>query len=50
MSRIRLITLAPPAGDSEQLRAARRLVFAAACLGAALLGAAAAFIDLKGLP
>ena len=50
MSRMRLITLAPPAGDSEQLRAARRLVFAAACLGAAMLGAAAAFIETKVMP
>ena len=50
MSRVRLITLARPAGDSEELRAARRLLFAAACLGAALLGAAAAFIDSKVMP
>ncbi len=50
MSRLPLITLARPAGDSEQHRAARRLVFAAACLGAALLGAAAALIDTKVMP
>ena len=50
MSRIPTITLAPPPGDSEQHRAARRRLFAFAFVAAALLGAAAGLIDSKVLP
>ena len=50
MSRIPTVTLAPAPGDTEEHRASRRLIFAAAFLGAALLGAAAGLIETRVLP